>query len=280
VTATDHAALIEGLAPRHRRVLDVIAERGPLTDLELRDALGHNGDASGPRTRRNELCKMGLVRQAKPGRRGGKALWEATPADQVEALREAAERTPPRVRAVETHDLGTRVEAFRKLLADPEVQEEIENPDGAATKREKRKLKAAMERELRDRKRELREAEQAKHPALTAIQLREALRSADDKIHALTTVLDEERERRTLFGESPVVDEEWRRCIRHSETLERHVDVFVEAALRIIGEPSRREADVEYADDEIEEAEFSDAESDLIEKLGGSARLALPPGKE
>jgi hypothetical protein len=280
--ANDHAALIGRLPPSKRRVFEALREAGhSLTDLEIHAALGGNGDPGASRTRRAELGKMGLVRQAKPGRRGGKKLWEVTPASEVEAVAEAAAEKGPRLRPVTEHPLETRVEAFVKLAADPEVQEAIENPDGSATRRERAKARAAIAQAKRERRRELKEKEAAKHPATEAIRLRNAVDDSGDYIRSLVELNDEEAERERLFGEGAVVPGEWERVLRHIAELERQTGRAYESIARRIGAPSRLEADVEYGEDEVEDAEFTDAAAALIGDLGGNgARLALPPGKE
>ena len=281
----DHAGLIDGLSPSKRVVFDAILEHGPLTNQEAFDLIGGSGDPS-RRSRTAELTRMGLVRQAS-GQRGGKKLWEAVPPAEVEAAAEAAVRRGPRVKPPAERDLETKVAEFNAYLVDPEVIEATEDPTGSATKRERQRARKAIEKARRERRRQLREAEVSNHPALEAIRLRNAVRDAGDLIRSLRVMNEEDWERRTLLGEELVADGEWERILRHITELERQADEAWETIARRCGVESRREVDVELGEDEFEDADYTEIGNGngtsevaaLIEQLGGTARLALPPGK-
>jgi hypothetical protein len=281
----DHEALIEGLPRSKRGPFDVLGRAAPLTAIEVHAALGVGGDPGSTRTRLLELGKMGLVRQA--GRRGKKTLWEVTPAAEVEAAAEAAGKKAPRRRSVAQRDLGERVAEFNALLVDPEVIEALEDPTGSATKRERARARSAIEKARRERRRQLREAEAANHPAVEAIRQRKAVQDAGDLIRSLRVFGEEEHERRVLLGQELVADAEWERILRAIQELERHSGDLYEHVARMIGAPSRVEVDVEYEEGEVEDADYDELGNgsgsapvaELIERLGGTARLALPPGK-
>ena len=281
----EYAATIHRLSPSQRRVFDVILERGPLTDDETHEAIGRGGAADLTRPRRNELRKLGLVRPA--GKRGGRQLWAATPASEVEAVAEAARQAGPRVRPVTDRDLDTRVGTFLELLADPEVQEAVKDPAGSATKRQRQRVRGARARAERERRRELNEALEAKHPAVEAIEVRNAVKDGAAKLSDLLEMTAKEWDRRALLGQEAVAVGEFERILRAVEELEEQAEAAYDLAARTAGlpgrAPARRDYDFEYDDGEIEEVEDRELGNghgdlgELIVRLGGNTRLALPP---
>ena len=263
MTTDEYAQSRRELPEARRRVFDAFLEHGPLTNHEVDDLVGDS--SRGKCTL--ELRRLGLVRPA--GRRGGRRLWEATPPAEVEAMAEAASQLKPRLRPIEKRDLDSRVSDFRKLLTDPEVQDALLDPEGTATKRERQKARTALEQERRNSRRRLREAEAGEHPLLEVMRLRDSLLQASSWVASLRLAFEEERERRTLIGESGVHDGEWETVLKAVADLDRRTDDMYESVARMIDAPSRREADVEYDDDEIEDADFTPA-----------GQLALPPGEE
>lgn len=246
--------IVRKLPRRRAEVYNVILERGPITDLEISHIVDPEGDPGAARGRRAELVKAGLVRAS--NKRGSQQMWEATAADEIEVAREAAERRAPRVRDISKRPLDVRVRAFLTLARDQEVQEAVANPESAARRRDRARLRDVLrqdERERRERARELREAAQRGDGHVEFIRFRNALRDADDRVRALRVLFEE----RLLVGDTFAVP-----AARWAEVADllvegvRHHEELYELVARLAGRPSRKEADFEYGDDEIiEDAE-------------------------
>jgi hypothetical protein len=282
MSENEYAALIDRLPPSRRGAFDVLAERGQLTDLEVHAALGRDGDQGPTRARIAELRQAGLVRQV--GKRGGRKLWEVTPPAEVEAAAEAVGKKGPRRRPVADRDLDERVATFHELLSDPEVQEAVEDPSGSSTKRQRAKVKRATERAKRERRRQLKKMDADNHPSVEAMRLRHAVEDAGDYLRSLRAFNEEDWERRMLLGEELVFGPEWGNILREIEELERQADETWELIARRSGVPSRREVDIELDAEDADYEELAAANgggvADLIERLGGTTRLALPPAKD
>jgi hypothetical protein len=279
----DHGELIGRQPQARRRTFDALLERGTSTALEVHEALGLDSDPGATRTRVVELAKLGLVRQR--GSRGGKKLWEVTPAAEVEAAAEAAAKTGPRRRPVTDRDLDERVASLNDLLADPEVREAFEDPAGSSTKRQRAKVKSAAKRAERERARQLRELEVENHPTVEAIRVRKVLKDMIDHLRSLRVMNEDEWDRRRLLDQELVPDAEWERILRLIEELERHADetyAFIARMCGVAGRPpARREFDFEI--DDVEDVDYHEVGNgngdlaDLIVALGGTTQLQLPP---
>src|SRR5438128_2221409 len=103
----DYAEVIERLPPSKRAVYDALRNNAPLTDIELHALVGKGPDPGAVRTRRAELARIGVVRQA--GNRGKSKLWTLAPPEDVEVI---AEKTKGRLRPISEHPLDVRVNAF------------------------------------------------------------------------------------------------------------------------------------------------------------------------
>lgn len=257
----DYARLVDRLPPSKRVVYDALRDNPPLTDVELHALVGTGPDPGAVRTRRAELARLGVVRQA--GKRGASKVWTLTPPNEVEAV---AEGTTGRARPISDHPLNVRVEVFLKLADDPEVREAIDRPDLAVRRRQRKGVKAVLARnarERRERERELRNAVEEELPAVEALRLRNAILDAEDLIRALRVVLDDDLERRRLLGDAAVPDAEWWRVLRAIETGIRHHESAYESVARLVGAPSRRPVDVELDEDDV----IDDAEYELVAEL-------------
>jgi hypothetical protein len=264
----DYRVAVATLPPAQKRVFDALCDNGPLDDHELGAALDTDGTRSGFTTRRGELVKLGLVREA--GRRGRRRLWEVTPPAEVEAERERATQVTPRLRVIRRFrdlPLETRWEIAMAIADDEELQNAISDPQGAATRRQRNAFKKAVQRRERNRRedaRRLKEALEQELPGVEAMRFRQILRESNDAIRAIRALYDEERERPVLLSEAAVPDAEWERILHEIEEGIRQHELVYELIAPLIGAPSRRVVDIELGEGDVVE----DAEYELVATLG------------
>lgn len=90
-TSWKAAKAITGIRESQARVWEALTNAGPMTDTEILEAVCNNGFAispSGCRTRRKELCELGLIassttREVLTGNKNSiHTVWRATPINQ------------------------------------------------------------------------------------------------------------------------------------------------------------------------------------------------------
>ena len=260
----DYSALIGRLSKSKRCVYEALRDNPPLTDVDSHGLV--RGRAGEVPTRRAELARLGIVRQA--GKRGASKLWTLAPPADVEAV---AQNTKARLRPINEHPLDVRVNAFLALADDEEVREAIEDPERSMKRQQRKSVRTVLARnarERRERERQLREAMEQELPAVEAMRLRNAILDADDLIRALRVVLDEENERRRMIADPAVPDAEWGRVLRALEAGIRHHENAYESVARLIDAPSRNVADIELDEGDV----IEDAEYELVAELGKGVR--------
>lgn len=113
MTERELQELLDARTGTERRVYVALRDRGPLTDRNLREALGSRG--SGPREALRKLLPLGVVRFAgKASTAGNPMQYEVTPLAEVEAQAESyAVRKPSRRRT--RRSPGARLSDLRQM---------------------------------------------------------------------------------------------------------------------------------------------------------------------
>lgn len=229
-------------------IYEALVDTGPMTDEQLQDTLDLPANKMCPR--RLELVKMGLVEQVGQAttRSGNMAkLWKVVPVERIEEAREAASARKPRRKTVQDLPLDQQVTIARLLLKDDKVNAALMELQGRAGERARgraRGAKSEAERERRDLKTRIEEAEREQSALRHFLKALRNLRNSEGVVRSVREFVFMHTERNRRYGQALIPEPqlpELRAALSDvidlAEDARRELDV---------------ELDVEYNDDVIE----------------------------
>lgn len=201
---------MEKLRPAQARVLAGFRDHGPTTDADVAEHLQMSGNTLRPR--RRELADMGLIEKVgtvpTPGGREA-AVWGAVEPERVEAVKAAVAARKPRRKSIHELPLDRRIETVRQLLADPDVNAAIRSNPGRAWSRARGRARQAHERDRRELKEQIAQAERDNSALVDFFKAKSNLLRAAEMVRATARLADEERERREDGRLSVIPNSSW-----------------------------------------------------------------------
>jgi predicted ArsR family transcriptional regulator len=198
------------LRDSHQALLAVLREIGPSTDAAVAEHLDMSGNTVRPR--RRELADMGLVEKVgtvpTPGGREA-AVWAAVAPERVEEVRQAAAARKPRRKSLHDQPLEWRLEAVRQLLSDPEVNAAVRNSSGRAWSRARGRARQTHERDRREVKEQLAQAERDNQALVNFLKAKGNLLRAMEMVRAIGRLADEEQDRRDTGRPTAIPGKAW-----------------------------------------------------------------------
>jgi hypothetical protein len=208
-----HRQTVARLRETQLPIYEAIRDHGPMTDEQIQVLLGK--PASKVSTRRLDLVKLGLVEEAGTGRtRSGKTakLWALVAPEKVAEARAAAASRKQRRRTILDASLEEKVKVVQILLKDDRVNAAVMNLQGRAGERARgraRGARSAAERERRDLKAQIEEAEREQSALLNFFKLKRHIKDTEEVMRAVGLFVAEEVGRQRDYGEATVPVPYW-----------------------------------------------------------------------
>lgn len=203
----------EQLRETQRPIYEALRDFGPQTDEQIQRRLGKPANKVCPR--RLELVKMGLVEEVGIGATstGNKAkLWNIVPPERIVEAKELAAGRKERRKTILEAPLEDQVKAVQLLLRDDRVNAALMNLQGRAGERARgraRSERSAVERERREIREQIKDAEREQAAILHFLKLKRNLKDTEQVIRAVTAFIDADLRRARDYGEPLIPAGHW-----------------------------------------------------------------------